>query len=68
MTSDRFRHKWWGWGIEGASYDIESRPGLPPFIRSMGVDVPAPNRGVGNISPSVHPADGLTPLTERMYG
>ena len=39
MTSDRFRHKWWGWGIEGASYDIESRPGLPPFIRSMGVDV-----------------------------
>jgi len=36
--------------------------------RSMGVDVPAPNRGVGNISPSVHPADGLTPLTERMYG
>jgi len=39
MTSHRFRHKWWGWGTEDVTYDIDTRPGLPPFIRSKGLDV-----------------------------
>ena len=30
-----FRHKWWGWGAEGARFDIENRPRLWPWILSL---------------------------------
>lgn len=36
--------------------------------RSMGVEVPAPNRGVGTASPSALPSDGTLSPVERMYG
>lgn len=35
----RFRHKWWGWGPEGMAYDLDSRPGMAPFITAQGIDL-----------------------------
>ena len=36
MSDDKYRHKWWGWGLEGIEYDMDARPSLWPWIRQKG--------------------------------
>ncbi len=39
MSEDPFRHKWWGWGREGVSYDMSSRPAFAAFIARKGLSI-----------------------------
>ena len=36
MSDDKYRHKWWGWGLEGIEYDMDARPSLWHWIRQKG--------------------------------
>ncbi len=52
-----FRHKWWGWGAEGLSYDAEGRTRLWPWILDlMGLEdrpprLPEPSREALSLRP-----------------
>ena len=40
-------HKWWGWGEEGTSLNIDDKPKFAPFVLDkLGVDVTLPSPGV----------------------
>ncbi|MGL4339945.1 MAG: FAD-binding oxidoreductase [Rhodoglobus sp.] len=69
-SKDSVRHmKWWGWGVTGAGFRHEDKPGFAPFVKSaVGLDlhtaerVQEPSFTDLTVSPSMASADLIATL------
>lgn len=60
-ASDVKRQKWWGWGEEGHSFNLNDKPKFAPFVQKViGVDVTLPTAGVTPLSEYDVPASQIS--------
>ena len=68
MGDDEYRHKWWGWGPEGVTYDMEGRPDFWDWIRKTAQipDTPATTPPVSRESFALPPRRKCPPFEQQI--
>jgi alkyldihydroxyacetonephosphate synthase len=58
--------KWWGWGIEGVSFDHSDKPKLAPFaLQRLGLDFNAPRQPIPDLAEIPVPASRCDELLTK---